>query len=112
MAKKAEKRDSENNDTLEMQRNELLSEIGNLRTVFRDIVSRYQTNLEAQMVSCINMLSSSDGEESERALDKKHIIIMLDAIRDLRLKPQKGRMKDMRKIDDVVNLLYEKLVEM
>jgi len=93
-------------------RQELLTEIGALRGLFREIVERYQTNVEADLVSCINVLSimnEQNGDDSE--LDEQVLKLLLQAIRKLKLKPKKGRFKDIRKIDDVTMLLYAKLVE-
>ncbi len=111
MARKSPAAATTKTDNLTMLQKELLSELGNLRSIFRDIASRYQTNLEAEMVSCINMLSvSEEGEKAPALQDKKQLKAMLESVRQLRLKPQKGRLKDIRKIDDTVSDLYAALV--
>ncbi len=112
MAGKTQKVRAEKIDDLALLRKDLLAEIGNLRSVFRDISARYQTNLEAEMVSCINMLAvSEEGEKAPALQDKKQLKSMLESVRQLRLKPEKGRLKDIRKIDDTVSNLYAALLE-
>ncbi len=93
-------------------RKELLTEIGALRSQFRDIISRYQTNLEAEMVWCIKSLSESDMDELPKAAkDKSNLISIINAIKKLKIKPQKGRLKDIRKINDIVKEISDNLSE-
>ena len=100
-----------NNKTKEI-RQELLTEIGALRNQLRDIVSRYQANLEAEMVWCINSLSETDiNDLPQAAKDKNELKNMLNQIKSLKLKPQKGRLKDIRKINDIVDKISAKLTE-
>ena len=98
------------NDANEL-RQEILSEIGNLRVVSRDIVSRFQSNLEAKMVWCINSLSSFDEDSPEAVRDREQLALMLQVLQEVKLKPKKGRMKDIRRITEAVNLLYAKLLD-
>ncbi len=112
MARKSQTAAATKTDNLTMLQKELLSELSNLRSVFKDIASRYQTSLEAEMVSCINVLAASEEGEKVPALqDKKQLKSMLESVRQLRLKPEKGRLKDIRKIDDTVSNFYAALVE-
>ena len=86
------------------QRKELLAELGNLRGQFRDIVGRYQSDLEAELVKCINLLSASEaGQESQLPLNNKRLAELVDLINDLKIKPHKGRLKDINRIDKVVD---------
>jgi len=98
------------NNTNEL-RQEILNEIGNLRVVSRDIISRFQSNLEAKMVWCINSLSSSDEDSPEAVRDREQLALMLQVLQEVKLKPKKGRMKDIRRITEAVNLLYAKLID-
>ena len=108
MAQRKKKTDPQ----IERLQQELLNEIGNLRVTSRDIISRFQTNLEAQMVWCINTLSVSDEEDlPESLLDPGQLKQMIDMLRELKIKPSKGRLKDIRRIRDAVNELYAQLVE-
>ncbi|HPG39694.1 MAG TPA: hypothetical protein PLP19_13095 [bacterium] len=93
-------------------RKELLDEIGALRSQFREILNRYQANVEAEMVWCINSLSSTDPEELPKAAKDKHELTqMLNELHSIKIKPQKGRLKDIRKIDKLITALSEKLSE-
>ncbi len=93
-----------------MLRAELISELTALRTTFQDIAVRYQANLEAQIVTCINTLSSEQADElPEMARDEKQLQAALHACKNMPLKPQKGRLKDLRKIHSVVTALVEQL---
>jgi hypothetical protein len=83
-------------------RNELLSEISALRVLFQDIISRYQANVESEIVWCINNLSSSEDETPEIVQNSKALKSLLKSIQDLKLKPKKGRLKDIRGIDKVI----------
>ena len=100
-----------NNKTKEI-RQELLTEIGALRNQLRDIISRYQANLEAEMVWCINSLAETDINDFPKAAkDKNELTNMLNKIKKLKLKPQKGRLKDIRKINDIIDKISANLSE-
>ena len=93
-------------------RQDIINEITSLRIQFRDIMTRYQANLEAKMVWCINNLTTSEIEKLPAAAkDKKELAEMLETLKLLKLKPQKGRLKDIRKIDDITAILLTKLSE-
>jgi len=99
-------------NTIKTIRKELLTEIGALRSQFRDIINRYQTNIEAEMVWCIKSLSESEINDLPKAAkDKNHLTAMIDNIKKLKIKPQKGRLKDIRKIDEMVKSISENLSE-
>lgn len=104
----AQKKTNNNHNEL---RQEVLNEIGNLRVVSRDIISRFQSNLEAKIVWCINSLSNSEEDRPEAARDKEQLTLMLQVLEEIKLKPKKGRMKDIRRITEAVNLLYAKLLD-
>ncbi len=93
-------------------RKELLSEIGNLRKEFRKSVTNYQANLESEMIWCINGLSLPEDEEIPAAAqDEAQLNLMIKAIKNLKIKSHKGRLKDIRRIDDITKLLSTKLGE-
>ncbi len=93
-------------------RKEILDEISALRSQFKDILGRYQANIEAEMVWCINSLTSADPEELPKAAKDKHELTqMLNDLHGIKIKPQKGRLKDIRKIDKLITMISEKLAE-
>lgn len=105
----AQKKSNKNSNEL---RQEILNEIGNLRVISRDIISRFQSNLEAKMVWCINSLSATDEDDSSQVVhNEEQLTIMFKVLKEIKLKPKKGRMKDIRRITEAVNLLYAKLLD-
>ena len=91
---------------------ELIDQVGNLRLMQKDIISRFQSNLEAEIVWCIKNLSLHDSDDRPAILNKKkELEELLDAIQTLKIKPQKGRLKDIRRINDLVNLINTKLID-
>jgi hypothetical protein len=99
-------------ESLGVVRQELTQEIINLREVFCDILDRYQSNLEAEMIACQNSLASADADEvPAAAMDCKQIKALLAETQGMKLKPRKGRLKDLHRIQNVVELLYSRLVE-
>jgi hypothetical protein len=105
--KKAAKADQD----IEALGEELVAEISTLRIMFRDIISRFQSNLEAEMVWCINYLSAPEDEAQNTIKDKHGLEELLKSLRALKLKPQKGKLKDLKKIDAAISLLATRLAE-
>lgn len=97
-------------ETSVVLRRNLANEIKSLRTLFKDIVNRYQANLEAEMVACYNILTAKTGDELvESKQNVKDLRTMLATINELKLKPKKGRLKDLRRVDDAVERIYNLL---
>jgi hypothetical protein len=64
------------------------------------------------MVWCINSLSGAEPEELPKAAKDRHeLALMLTELHSIKIKPQKGRLKDIRKIDKLITALTEKLSE-
>lgn len=79
----------------------LEAELGRLRALVREVGEAYVTNLEAEVVQIQTDLASSVGDLSR----DEPLIRMLEEIRDLRVKPAKGRMKDLKRIDALIDRL-------
>ena len=92
-------------------RDELLTEISNLRVLFQEIVSRYQANVESEIVWCINNLSPSDDETPKIVKNDKAMKSLLRSIQELKLKPKKGRLKDIRRMDKMIQKLSDSFSE-
>lgn len=108
MKKKATTKKSAKAPDAKQLRAELCSELTVLRTTFQDIVARYQSNLEAQMLACIEMFSGDRSDELPgMAEDEKQLRTALEAVKKLRLKPQKGRLKDLRQIQAAIERIVE-----
>ena len=97
----------------ESLRVELIQEMSDLRTLFRDIVCRYQSILEAEMVWCTETLSNMEEEIPAFVNDPQQLKQAIEKLKNLKfkLKPKKGRLKDIRQIDKAINLLSKKLDE-
>ncbi|HNS72459.1 MAG TPA: hypothetical protein PKI81_03560 [bacterium] len=92
---------------------ELLVELIALRTNFVDIISRYQSNQEARLLACIESLSTPAGQETEDFHhDEKQVVALLEELHELRIKPEKGRLKDVRRMDELIDRVYEQLVKL
>ena len=93
------------NDLKELQ-SVLKSEIGSLRKDFQSMIELYKTNIEAEMINAINVLSTTDIEDQPTCCrDQKQLESLVGSIRSMKYKPDKGRMKDLRKIHAMVKLL-------
>ncbi len=92
---------------------ELAAELGALRSNFVDVISRYQSNQEARLLACIESLSEPAGNEAEDAHhDEKDILALLEELHDLRIRPDKGRLKDVRRMDVLIDRVYKRLVKL
>jgi hypothetical protein len=91
-------------------RQQLVNELGALRGQFHDITARYQANVEALLVACVNSLSTNSSDDlPNSSKNKRELAAMVGSIRELKLKPQKGRLKDIRRIDQLVSEIAEQL---
>jgi len=88
----------------------LAQNIDALRKDFQDIMEKYRVNVEAELVNCINLLSSSEADDVPLALtDPKQIEFINQALTSLNYKTDKGRMKDLRKIHYFVKMLAARI---
>ncbi len=91
-------------------RKQLVNELSSLRGQFHDITTRFQANVEARLVACINCLSAEAGEEMPCAAKKQNeLAALVKSVQELKLKPQKGRLKDIRAINDLSKMVAEEL---
>ncbi|MBN2355286.1 hypothetical protein JXO59_04195 [candidate division KSB1 bacterium] len=104
------KNDAKPPKTAAATRRQVLNELKSLRTVFHDIATRYQTNVEAEILRCMDRLEAK-GEEKvpDGARDIKVLQSILTSIEALQLKPREGRLKDIRQIHAVVKKMHDKL---
>lgn len=94
-----------------VRQEELAAELTQLRANFVDIINRYKANQEAQLLSCIESLAAAAVPEQEtRPHAEEEIVALLDELRQLRIKPEKGRLKDIRRIDTLVDKVYRRLL--
>jgi len=82
----------------------LLIETRRLRAMFSEIAEHYVANTEGKIASIIDAVEA-------RTLPVEKIDGMLKAVRDLRVKPQKGRRKDLSRIEKAAETLLKALEE-
>ncbi|MSS73439.1 MAG: hypothetical protein EXS64_18410 [Candidatus Latescibacteria bacterium] len=73
-------------------------ELNRLRSLFREIVENYATKVEGEIAQ-LQEVMQEHGEERGR---EEAIQAMLTSIRQLKVKPEKGRLKDLKRIHDLV----------
>jgi hypothetical protein len=82
----------------------LLIETRRLRAMFSEIAEHYVANTEGKIASVIDAIEA-------RTLPAKKIDGMLKAVRGLTVKPQKGRRKDLSRIEKAAETLLKALEE-
>ena len=82
----------------------LVLELRRLRALFSEIAERYVANAEGEIVAA---LQGVEGKPQPAA----RVDAMLKIVRDLSVKPQKGRRKDLARIEKVVASLRKELGE-
>ena len=82
----------------------LLLETRRLRAMFSEIAEHYVANTEGKIASVIDAIEA-------RTLPAKKIDGMLKAVRGLTVKPQKGRRKDLARIEKAAEALLKALEE-
>ncbi len=90
----------------------LKKNIGALRKDFQQIIETYRVNVEAELVNCINLLSTGEADDKPAAItDPKQLEFMIQALQSIKYKKEKGRMKDLRKIHYMVKMLAVRFSE-
>jgi len=79
-------------------------ELHSLRSNFESIIEKYSLNVKAQIDELLEKLSEKNVEGEQRSLPKKkNLEKALSKMKNLKLKPEKGRIKDIRKIQAVID---------
>jgi hypothetical protein len=79
-------------------------ELKALLSGFEQIVERYTINTKAQIDEVIRAL---DGKNTDaRVPGKKDITRMVSLLQKLKIKPEKGRFKDLRKIKETMDDIF------
>jgi len=85
---------------------ELKQELQSLRSDFELIIEKYSLNVKAQLEELIGILEQKEaGEEVKRIPGNKTLDRLIETLRNLKLKPGKGRGKDMKRIQRVLDQL-------
>jgi hypothetical protein len=85
-----------------LAREMLLLETRRLRAVFGEIAERYVAEMEARIASAVHAIES-------KTLPPGKIDAMLRTVRGLAVKPQKGRRKDLARIEKATEALFKTL---
>ncbi len=85
---------------------ELIQELHALRSAIDVIIDHYVMNVKARVEEMLRTLEGKDiiGEDQPNP-DTKTIEKMLVKIRDLKVKPKKGRLKDLKRIEALLEEL-------
>jgi hypothetical protein len=89
-------------------RTELKDSIENLRTLVREITNAFVAHAEAAIAALSEAVRDLPNPESDaKAANKQEKLLaeMQKLIADLKVKPEKGRLKDLRRVRDVLDEL-------
>ncbi len=89
-------------------RNELKDGIENLRTLVREITNAFVVHTEAEIVALSEAVRDLPNPESDSKLaqrQEKFLEEMQKIVAGLKVKPEKGRLKDLRRVRDVLDEL-------
>jgi hypothetical protein len=97
----------ENLSMVELER-ALEIELRHLRTLLREVAANYISALEADIEQVVEALGAADQRPmKDSQIRRAEFRNMLDRIRALRVKPQKGRRRDMKRMDKLIGELAE-----
>ena len=89
-------------------RKELLAQLQHLRMETKEISRLYVANLQRDIVQLIDFLNegqSSPGRNKNSRSDNLRLSRMKETLDAINLKPEKGRRKDLRRIEQAIRLL-------
>jgi hypothetical protein len=81
----------------------VLDELRFLRTTFREIVARYSGEIESEIARLVSLVAAEDeAQKPERVRDVRDLLMLL---RGLDVKPAKGRRRDFKKVENLLDEL-------
>jgi transposase len=84
------------------QREELLLELRRLRSLFQEIVDFYSVRGSAMIQRLVENVEAMGLEDSDLELTSEQYDQVISSIRRLDVKPKKGRRKDLKSIENLV----------
>jgi hypothetical protein len=99
--KRAERRRALNDD--------LRREIQALRETVAEMLGNFKLNVDAELAVLVAAVSGQNGQEEGKWLSASTAEEMLEQIRELEIKPAKGRAKDLQRVQKLVDGLIEQL---
>ncbi len=90
-------------------REKLVVEIRHLRTLFQEIADAYVARVSAMIQRLADSVENNDavGEGAEVDLPLAHYQQIVSSIRRLSVKPEKGRRRDLKRIEELVGQIDE-----
>ena len=80
------------------------TELSRLRSVFKDIVDAYASKVEGRILQLQEVIrEQSGGKRREESLQK-----LLSSVRGTKTKPEKGRLRDIKEIHNLVREIQRK----
>jgi hypothetical protein len=87
-------------------RKELLAQLQHLRTESKEIGRLYVANLQRDIVQLIDFLNEKQVPKTRTTRNVDPVLLqMKEKLDGINLKPEKGRRKDLRRIEDTVRAL-------
>jgi hypothetical protein len=90
--------------------NEIKDAVENLRTTVRDITNAFVNRTEAEIVAlsaAMSDLPAPEGDAKHTRRQEKILEEMHTLVAQLKVKPEKGRLKDLRRVRDALDELNE-----
>ena len=86
-------------------RKELLAQLQHLRTETREISRLYVANLQRDIVQLIEFLNEHNPEAGKSRALNATLLQMKDTLDSINVKPEKGRRKDLRRIEQAIRTM-------
>ncbi|MCD6290149.1 MAG: hypothetical protein J7M34_06555 [Anaerolineae bacterium] len=95
----------------ERLRRELVAELERVRADLRESVAVFRVRLEGQLTQVQDILRSPDPTDgdTDRNARIEALATMLEAVRDLRVKPEKGRRRDFKRFEALIESLIDQV---
>lgn len=88
----------------------VVTELERLRSVFREAIDHYAQRIDSEILEIQELISAESNKTRLPAAKMRDIRDMLTVLRQVQIKSEKGRRKDIKKIDSLVGDL-QMLVE-
>ncbi|GAB4568306.1 MAG: hypothetical protein Kow0047_21100 [Anaerolineae bacterium] len=88
----------------ERLRRELVAELERVRSDLRDTIAMYRMRLEGYLTQVEEAVSATD-LASDDAGGREEIAGMLEQLRQLKVKPDKGRRRDLKRMEILIKML-------
>jgi hypothetical protein len=86
----------------DLQHKTVIHELGTLRAVFREVVAAYSRSIEAEFAALLAAVKT-DAQRPKFPASRAHDLRdILSCIGDLEVKPEKGRRRDLKQLEEVL----------